>query len=154
MGNDIIHQPHAAVAQWGHPTTEQDLTTLFLAYLKNEAQTTPFSPTPLSAESETILPHLISLTSRGLWTVASQPAVDGAPTSDPVVGWGPRGGRIFQKSFVEFFAGEEDLNKIARAVEDSGEGWVTFFAGNNEVRNSHTCQIPTILNVLNVRMDS
>jgi methylenetetrahydrofolate reductase (NADPH) len=65
--------------------------------------------------------------------VSSQPAVDGIPSNDPVVGWGPRSGRVFQKAFVELFAGEEDLNRLARAIEDTGEGWVTFFAGNNEV---------------------
>jgi methylenetetrahydrofolate reductase (NADPH) len=59
--------------------------------------------------------------------------VDGALSSDPVVGWGPRDGRVFQKSFVEFFTTEEELVKIAKAIEDSGDGWVTFFAGNNDV---------------------
>ncbi|KAH7313233.1 methylenetetrahydrofolate reductase-domain-containing protein [Rhizoctonia solani] len=125
--------PHVAISQWGRPTTEQDLSDLFLAYLNEKTSTTPFSPEPLSNESITILPHLISLTKKGLWTVASQPAVDGVPSSDPVVGWGPKDGRVFQKSFVEFFATEADLEKVAKATEDSGDGWVTFFAGNNEV---------------------
>ncbi|KAL5635281.1 hypothetical protein ACGC1H_004161 [Rhizoctonia solani] len=123
---------HVAIAQWGRPTTEQELSDLFLAYLNHTASTTPFSPEPLSDESATILPHLVSVTKRGLWTVASQPAVDGAPSGDPVIGWGPKDGRVFQKSFVEFFATETDLEKVAQAIEDSGDGWLTFFAGNNE----------------------
>ncbi|CAE6420526.1 unnamed protein product [Rhizoctonia solani] len=131
-GGGLGVPPHVAVSQWGRPTTEQDLSDLFLAYLNDKTSTTPFSPEPLSDESTPILPHLVSLTKRGLWTVSSQPAVDGALSSDPVVGWGPRDGRVFQKSFVEFFATEADLNKVAKAVEDSGEGWVTFFAGNND----------------------
>ncbi|KAF8749438.1 Methylenetetrahydrofolate reductase [Rhizoctonia solani] len=131
-GGGLGVPPHVAISQWGRPTTEQDLADLFLAYLNHKAPTTPFSPTPLSDESITILPHLISLTSKGLWTVASQPAVDGILSSDPVVGWGPKDGRVFQKSFVEFFATEEELVKIAKAIEDSGDGWVTFFAGNND----------------------
>ncbi|CEL51486.1 hypothetical protein RSOLAG1IB_00021 [Rhizoctonia solani AG-1 IB] len=131
-GGGLGVPPHVAISQWGRPTTEKDLSDLFLAYLNNKNSTTPFSPTPLSDESTTILPSLVSLTSKGLWTVASQPAVDGALSSDPVVGWGPRDGRVFQKSFVEFFTTEEELVKIAKAIEDSGDGWVTFFAGNND----------------------
>ncbi|CAE6418076.1 unnamed protein product [Rhizoctonia solani] len=131
-GGGLGVPPHVAIAQWGRPTTEQELSDLFLAYLSDKTSTTPFSPEPLSDESATILPYLVSLTKRGLWTVASQPAVDGALSSDPVVGWGPRDGRVFQKSFVEFFATEEDLEKVAKAIEDSGDGWVTFFAGNND----------------------
>ncbi|QRW27768.1 methylenetetrahydrofolate reductase [Rhizoctonia solani] len=119
-GGGLGVPPHVAISQWGRPTTEQDLADLFLAYLNHKAPTTPFSPTPLSDESITILPHLISLTSKGLWTVASQPAVDGILSSDPVVGWGPKDGRVFQKS------------EVAKAIEDSGDGWVTFFAGNND----------------------
>ncbi|KEP53927.1 methylenetetrahydrofolate reductase [Rhizoctonia solani 123E] len=131
-GGGLGVPPHVAIAQWGRPTTEQELSDLFLAYLNDTTSTTPFSPEPLSDESATILPHLVSLTKKGLWTVASQPAVDGALSSDPVIGWGPRDGRVFQKSFVEFFATEADLEKVAQAIEDSGDGWLTFFAGNNE----------------------
>ncbi|KAG8741851.1 hypothetical protein FRC10_002361 [Ceratobasidium sp. 414] len=129
---DLSLQPQVAITQWGHPTAQTDLTSLFLTFLHKESPTTPFSPTPLSAESESILPQLVALTSQGLWTVASQPAVDGALSSDSVVGWGPRGGRVFQKAFVEFFCEEERVGRLVRAVEEFGEGWVTYFAGNNE----------------------
>ncbi|KAG9124492.1 hypothetical protein FRC07_011450 [Ceratobasidium sp. 392] len=116
----------------GHPITQADLTSLFLSYLRAEISTTPFSPTPLSAESESIISQLLTLTSHGLWTVASQPAVDAVLSSDPVVGWGPRGGRVFQKAFVEFFCEQELVGRLARAVEQFGDGWVTYFAGDSE----------------------
>ncbi|QRV99697.1 methylenetetrahydrofolate reductase [Ceratobasidium sp. AG-Ba] len=131
-GGGLGVPPHAAVAQWGHPTSMADLTSLFLAYLQQKTPTTPFSPSPLSAESVSILAELISLTSRGLWTVASQPAIDAALSSDPVVGWGPRDGRVFQKAFVEFFCEEQTLRKLIKLVEETGDGWITYFAGNHE----------------------
>ncbi|KAF8599080.1 MTHFR-domain-containing protein [Ceratobasidium sp. AG-I] len=131
-GGGLGVSPHAAIAQWGRPTTQQDLTDLFLSHLRNQAPTTPFSPTPLSLESVPILAHITSLTSRGLWTVASQPAVDAAPSNDLVVGWGPRDGRVFQKSFVEFFAPRKEVEKLVEAVQQFGDGWITFFAGDNE----------------------
>jgi len=77
-----------------------------------------------------ILPHLERLTRRGLWTVGSQPAVDGANSNDDVVGWGPRAGYVFQKGFVEFFCEESEVDKIERQVQQRGNGWVHWFAGN------------------------
>ena len=77
--------------------------------------------------------HLERLTKKTWWTVGSQPAVDGELSSDSVVGWGPKGGYVFQKSFVEFFCEEEVVNLIEqRAREESAA--VHWLAGNNEVR--------------------
>jgi methylenetetrahydrofolate reductase (NADPH) len=118
---------------WGDPKTTADLTNVFLRYLHSELPSTPFSPDPLSPESLLILPHLERLTRRGLWTVGSQPAVDGAHSTDPVLGWGPVNGYVFQKAFVEFFAEKSDVEWIERAAAASG-GWIHYFAANLEVR--------------------
>lgn len=118
------------LAHLGHPTTLDDLTHIFVDYLDGRIPTTPFSPTSLSPESRPILPELRALTARGWWTVGSQPAVDGVSSSDEVVGWGPRAGYVFQKCFVEFFCEEADVQRVARAAEERGEGWVDWFAGN------------------------
>lgn len=80
-----------------------------------------------------IIRHLERLTKKGWWTVGSQPAIDGATSEDDVVGWGPRGGYVYQKSFVEFFVGKEDVEKIEKKVREQGHGWVNYFAGNLEV---------------------
>ncbi|KAG6828583.1 hypothetical protein H0H92_007373 [Tricholoma furcatifolium] len=118
------------VSQWRHPKTLDDLTQLFLDHLHSKIATTPFSPTPLSPESLTILAHLEKLTKRGWWTVGSQPAVDGASSADEVFGWGPRSGHVFQKGFVEFFCTSEEVDEIERQVEERGKGWVHWFAGD------------------------
>ncbi|TFK42391.1 methylenetetrahydrofolate reductase-domain-containing protein [Crucibulum laeve] len=120
------------LAQWGSPKTLENLTKIFVDHLHSRISTTPFSPGPLSPESLMILPHLEKLTKKGWWTVGSQPAVDGASSSDPVVGWGPRSGYVFQKGFVEFFCPKEDLNAIERRVEEKGNGWVHWFAGSDK----------------------
>ena len=80
-----------------------------------------------------IFPHLERLTTKGWWTVGSQPAINGAPSTDEVVGWGPRGGYVYQKCFVEFFAEQKDVERIVKQVEEEGSGWVSYFAGNFEV---------------------
>ncbi|KAG7092784.1 hypothetical protein E1B28_009106 [Marasmius oreades] len=128
-GNAVVITSEV-LSDWGSPKSISDLTSLFLRHLQSEIATTPFSPGPLSEESQLILPHLEKLTKRGWWTVGSQPAVNGAKSEDIVLGWGPRGGYVFQKGFVEFFCGEKDVESIERKVEEKGGGWVHWFAGN------------------------
>ncbi|KZT09600.1 methylenetetrahydrofolate reduct [Laetiporus sulphureus 93-53] len=128
-GSSIMSHKQA-IKQWGDPTTLDDLTTMFLRYLHSKIATTPFSPSPLSPESLMIIHHLERLTRKGWWTVGSQPAINGASSSDEVVGWGPRGGYVYQKCFVEFFVEGADLEKIERKVKEHGHGWVDYYAGN------------------------
>lgn len=94
---------------------------------------TPFSPDELDPESMTILPHLDRLNQRGWWTVGSQPAVDGASSSDKVFGWGPKAGYVFQKSFVEFFCDAADADALERKVKEKGGGWVQYYMANSKV---------------------
>lgn len=47
-----------------------------------------------------------------------------------MVGWGPRGGYVFQKAFVEFFADEKDVATIEENIKTRGGGWVDYFAAN------------------------
>jgi methylenetetrahydrofolate reductase (NADPH) len=82
-----------------------------------------------------ILTHLERLTKRGWWTVGSQPAVDGESSEDEIVGWGPRGGYVYQKCFVEFFADAKDLERIERSIEQEGGGWISYFAADLKVIN-------------------
>ncbi|OBZ65691.1 Methylenetetrahydrofolate reductase 2 [Grifola frondosa] len=102
----------------------------FLRHIHSKLATTPFSHTPLSPESLLIFPHLERLTRKGWWTVGSQPAIDGASSMDEVVGWGPRGGYVYQKCFVEFFVEKQDAERIVQKVEQEGQGLVSYFAGN------------------------
>ncbi|KAF9792741.1 methylenetetrahydrofolate reductase-domain-containing protein [Thelephora terrestris] len=131
-GGFASHPTNEAIAKWGRPTTLEELTALFLRHLHSEISDTPFSDGPLNEESQVILPQLEKLTEKGWWTVGSQPAVDGAKSTDPVFGWGPRGGYVYQKAFVEFFATEEDVERVISKVESQGEGWVDYFAVNLE----------------------
>jgi methylenetetrahydrofolate reductase (NADPH) len=137
--NENLEQRNEALGQWGHPRTLNDLTGIFLDHLHSNIPTTPFSPTPLSPESLMILPHLERLTKRGWWTVGSQPAVDGVSSGDEVVGWGPRAGYVFQKGFVEFFCGIEEVQGIEQRVVERGRGWVHWFAGNSKVCRLRRC---------------
>jgi methylenetetrahydrofolate reductase (NADPH) len=126
-------------SHWGNPTNTEELTKLFLDYLDSNVSSTPFSDSPLSSESGTILEHLKKLTSQGLWTVCSQPAVDNASSTDENLGWGPRGGYVSQKGFVEFFAEEDILRQIEQKIDKEGNGSIHYFAANYRV--SYTIEL-------------
>ena len=104
-----------------------------MRHLQAKISSTPFTPGALSPESLLILKHLEKLTLRGWWTVGSQPAVDAARSDDETYGWGPRGGYVFQKGFVEFFAETADVDVLAKRIAERGNGWVEFFAANAKV---------------------
>lgn len=123
-------------SHWGNPTNTEELTKLFLDYLDSSVSSTPFSASPLSSESGTILEHLKKLTTQGLWTVCSQPAVDNASSTDENFGWGPRGGYVSQKGFVEFFAEEDILHQIEQKIDKEGNGSIHYFAANHRVSNT------------------
>ncbi|KAG8998677.1 hypothetical protein FRB93_013456 [Tulasnella sp. JGI-2019a] len=122
-----------ALSQWGSPESFDELVAVFVRYLQSDPRTptTPFSPDPLLEESRLILPHLLEMTKRGWFTVGSQPAVDGAPSTDRIFGWGPAGGYVFQKAFVEFFCDAETLQSLRQRVDSQGaDSWLTWFATN------------------------
>jgi methylenetetrahydrofolate reductase (NADPH) len=133
-----FHRHQSREAKWVGPTSPNAITDAFLSYLKSHQTgrvelATPFTSDTLSSESLTILSQLLELTSKGWWTVGSQPAVDGTPSNDAIVGWGPVGGWVYQKAFVEFFATEEDILRIENLIQSEGKGVVTFFAGDGAV---------------------
>lgn len=88
---------------------------------------------PLMDETAAIVPQLLRLTKeKHWWTVGSQPAVDGAGSEDSTYGFGPRGGYIYQKAFVEFWVEEEEVVELARRIEqrkaETGVRELTFYA--------------------------
>ena len=48
-------------------------------------------------ETSLLTEQLAAINHRGVLTINSQPAVNGRSASDPVVGWGEKGGYVYQK---------------------------------------------------------
>lgn len=51
----------------------------------------------MGTETSVLLDMLISVNRRGVLTINSQPHTNGSPSSDPLLGWGPPGGYVYQK---------------------------------------------------------
>ncbi len=128
--------PSLALALWGTPTTVSQITSLFTAHLSGQAPTQlPWSESStLSPETALVLPQLLYLNARNWWTIASQPAVDGVPSSHPIHGWGPKGGFVFQKAFVEFFLPTADWKTKLRPYLESPtvRDAVSWYAGDSK----------------------
>ncbi|VDC06687.1 unnamed protein product [Peniophora sp. CBMAI 1063] len=117
---------------WGAPRSLEDITNIFLAFLKGDINAFAFSPVPLSSETALILPHLTKLAERGMWPVGSQPAIDGARSDDETVGWGPSGGYVYQKAFVEFFCTDDMADALEKKVAEHGHGVVDLLMAQAE----------------------
>ena len=129
--------PSEALRQWGTPVDYADISQIFTRYLQGTLSAIPWSDEPLRNETTSILPHLLALNKqKNWWTVGSQPAVDGCPSEDSVYGFGPEGGYVYQKAFVEFFGDYEDVLQIQRKAAEvertSKRRKVTFYAANAE----------------------
>jgi len=77
----------------------------------------PWSDTPLSLESGIIKDQLIKLNKNGFLTINSQPRINGAHSTNEKVGWGPVGGYIFQKAYLECFVSPEKLKVLMEAMK-------------------------------------
>ncbi|KAK4949182.1 methylenetetrahydrofolate reductase 1 [Elasticomyces elasticus] len=117
-----------ALKLWDHPSTKDDISSIFRRHLLGELEAIPWSEEGLSRETETIREQLLGLIGKGWWTVASQPAVAGVRSDDEVFGWGPRNGFVFQKAFVELFLPASDWQALQAKLDADEE--VTYFAGN------------------------
>lgn len=128
---------HMSVTQaktlWGEPKTAEDISNLFIRHLKGELSAIPWSEEEFNAETAMIRDQLLAVNSRGWWTVASQPAVNGLRSNDPTFGWGPANGFVFQKAFVEFFMPTDDWKRLYEKLsrpEMKDKLW--FYAANAE----------------------
>lgn len=135
-GNGLKITPAQALKEWGTPANFDDLSGMFTRYLQSDpaTPTTPFCDMPLSPESQTILDSLIALNApdKRYWTVGSQPAVDAARSEDPVHGWGPPGGYVFQKAYVEFFVPKAEVERLEQKLAGEKPTSFSMYAANRQ----------------------
>ncbi|KAI9045849.1 methylenetetrahydrofolate reductase (NAD(P)H) MET13 [Aspergillus affinis] len=102
---------------WGEPKSIRDLAHIFVRYLEGKLERLPWSDTQLSSEANVIKDKLIELNNRGLLTINSQPAVNGAKSSHPVYGWGPKNGFVYQKAYLELLVPPYLLDELISRIE-------------------------------------
>lgn len=88
---------------YGTPETLADVGKVFANFCKGEINRLPWCELPVQAETTRITQPLVDINEKGFWSINSQPQVNATASDDPDVGWGGRGGYIFQKAYIEFF---------------------------------------------------
>ena len=72
-----------------------------IAYLTScQVTTLPWNDDELAMETSLLSEQLASINRQGVLTINSQPSVNGKSSTDPVVGWGEKGGYVYQKVCV------------------------------------------------------
>lgn len=131
-----------ALDLWGSPTTIQDLQSLFARFCTGELACLPWSDAPIAKETSVINEPLRALNERGFFTINSQPAVDGARSDDPVHGWGPKHGYVYQKAYLEFFVSPQQLDELIARFDAHPQ--ITYHAVNaqGDMRTNTTSDAP------------
>ncbi|KAA8532198.1 hypothetical protein F0562_006660 [Nyssa sinensis] len=118
--------------EWAVPLKNIDeIHEIFKKYCLGNLRSSPWSELDgLQPETKIINEQLGSINLKGFLTVNSQPAVNGAKSDSPSVGWGGPGGYVYQKAYVEFFCSREKLNALVEKCKAFPS--LTYMAVNKE----------------------
>lgn len=129
-GVSLKYPTQECLKMWGHPATTDDIALLFAKYCKGSIAGIPWSAQQLEAETQIIRQRLAAINLLGFLTINSQPAVNGAKSSHPVYGWGPKNGYVYQKAYLEFFVSPEQLDQLTAKISKNPQ--VTYYAVNKK----------------------
>lgn len=113
----IQYPVEKALELWGSPESIQDIFNLFSSYCDGALKALPWCDQQLQLETVTIQSELIKINRSGYLTINSQPAVNGAPSTHPTFGWGPKNGYVYQKAYLEFFCSPSQLEALIRRMQ-------------------------------------
>lgn len=113
---------------WNDPKSVKDIANLFVKYMQGDLEALPWSEAPITTEANVLKDDLVKLNSRGLLTINSQPAVDGAKSSHPQYGWGPRGGYVYQKAYLEVLVHPALISEVISRIGQNED--FTYYAVN------------------------
>ena len=105
---------------WGVPSSAADISNVFVRFLDRAVPSLPWCDSPPALETEALRDSLKWMCSHGFWTIASQPRVNGAPSRDPVHGWGGGHGVVFQKAYIEAFMPREQFAALLPLLQQRG----------------------------------
>ena len=116
------------IKTWGQPETLKDVASIFIRYLEKDLNSLPWSESPTTSETDSIKAELVDLNRRGLLTITSQPSVNGVKSNHAVYGWGPSGGYVYQKAYLELLIAPELVTELINRIDQDED--MTFYAVN------------------------
>ncbi|KAI2661259.1 Methylenetetrahydrofolate reductase [Labeo rohita] len=132
----------ALLQMWGEELmNEESVYEVFTNYITGQTNHNghkvmclPWNDDPLAPETNLLKDELEKVNRRGILTINSQPNINGKPSSDPIVGWGPAGGYVFQKAYLEFFTSSENVTALLQVLKKY-EPRVNYHIVNVQGRN-------------------
>lgn len=108
-----------------------DIYEKFMKFCLGKLRSSPWSELDgLQAETKIINEQLGNINLKGFLTINSQPAVNGAKSDSPTVGWGGPGGYVYQKAYLEFFCSPQKLNALVEKCKSFP--FLTYIAVNKD----------------------
>ncbi|QLQ82105.1 hypothetical protein HG537_0G03600 [Torulaspora globosa] len=130
-GSSLIRQSgKKSLELWSTPKTVEDVAQLVVNFLQRKVSYLPWSDMPLNHEVDAILDDLIQLNKKHIITINSQTQLNGVKSSDPVFGWGPKDGYVYQKQYLEFLLPKSKAQRLHDALKD--DVILTYFAVDDE----------------------
>merc|ERR1719460_248588 len=123
---------------------EAGLSALFAEFLTPGSVVTqlPWCAEKPGLEMVGIRTQLMEMCKAGMLTINSQARVNGALSTDLVYGWGPAGGVVYQKAYVEFFCSPAMLKKLqAHFLKKKDVDWMAI-SKNGDMQTSPTSAGP------------
>lgn len=125
---------------WGEKPVElSDIARVFQRYIKSEIDFIPWCQGTLHHETKTIQSKLVSIIGKGCLTINSQPRANGVSSEHSIFGWGGKGGIVYQKAYIEFFASPSVLSALIKEIK-TRQPTLTYHAvdvrGNSYTNNS------------------
>eukprot|EP00656_Telonema_subtile_P011773 TRINITY_DN15868_c0_g1_i1.p1 TRINITY_DN15868_c0_g1~~TRINITY_DN15868_c0_g1_i1.p1 ORF type:complete len:687 (+),score=108.24 TRINITY_DN15868_c0_g1_i1:79-2139(+) len=111
------------------PGRPEDVYETFARYIEGVVMRIPWCVTPLAKETSALNTTLQRFNRAGFLTINSQPAQNCYPSSDPN-GWGPEGGYVYQKAYLEFFCSPERFEELNDSFQSFPN--LTFHAVNSQ----------------------
>jgi len=131
MNKKMIHNFEEKKKQWGEEIINFDqLAAVFNGFIQGKIKKFPFAESPLAPETKIVEGPLIHMNQNRLFTINSQPKVNAVLSTDPVHGWGPSQGYIYQKAYIEFFVHPSILPKLQTYLDQFD--WISYQAINKK----------------------
>ena len=88
---------------WGEKyDQEREIGNLIISYINGKTKRLPWCEEKIQEETSKISDYIEKLNTNYMFTVNSQPKCNSVPSNDPIFGWGPENGYVYQKEYIEF----------------------------------------------------
>jgi len=109
----------ALLELWGEDyQSEKDIGNLIINYVEGKVKRLPWCEEKIQDETSVIGEFIKTLNKNYFFTVNSQPRANSVPSTDPVFGWGPAGGYVYQKAYIEFLIPKEFADLLVNFLDN------------------------------------